>query len=179
MWIGFSYACGNDLCINSCNFKDLSDLCNQICSSYRDIIQVFPKTVIHTLHPLLLPEVPDLQKKIKVTFVLIPSDERTLQAFRPSTCHWNLHYHVRMNLCNLTSSLIMPSASTVVALTSPLIGPSTMDAISAITSSNTRPSFGDQGWICCNSTDHTHVICFFNILYICCVNKKISLPVPP
>ena len=32
--------------------------------------------------------------------------------------------------------------------------------------------FGDQGWICCNSTDHTHVICFFNILYICCVNKK-------
>ena len=35
----------------------------------------------------------------------------------------------------------MPSASVVVAFTSPLIGPSTIDAISAITSSNTLPSF--------------------------------------
>ena len=38
-------------------------------------------------------------------------------------------------------SAIMPSASVVVAFTSPLIGPSTIEAISAITSSNTLPSF--------------------------------------
>ena len=38
-------------------------------------------------------------------------------------------------------SAIIPSASVVVALTSPLIGPSTIDAISAMTSSKTRPSF--------------------------------------
>jgi len=38
-------------------------------------------------------------------------------------------------------SLIMPSASTVVAFTSPLIGPSTMDVISLITSLKSLPSF--------------------------------------
>ena len=38
-------------------------------------------------------------------------------------------------------SLIMPSASTVVAFTSPLIGPSTMDVISLMTSVKSLPSF--------------------------------------
>ena len=37
-------------------------------------------------------------------------------------------------------SLIIPSASTVVALTSPLIGPSTIEVISLITSVKSLPS---------------------------------------
>ena len=38
-------------------------------------------------------------------------------------------------------SLIIPSASVVVAFTSPLIGPSTMEVISLITSVKSLPSF--------------------------------------
>ena len=38
-------------------------------------------------------------------------------------------------------SLIIPSASVVVAFTSPLIGPSTIDVISLITSLKSLPSF--------------------------------------
>ena len=45
-------------------------------------------------------------------------------------------------------SLIIPSASTVVALTSPLIGPSTIVVISLITSSKSLPSFAiSEGFV--------------------------------
>ena len=33
--------------------------------------------------------------------------------------------------------------------------------------------FCDQGWVCGNSTDNTHIICFLNILYICCIHEKL------
>ena len=79
--------------------------------------------------------------KIRVTFVLIPSAVRTLTAFRPSTVIGILTTMFGWIFAISRPSAIMPSASVVVALTSPLIGPSTIDAISAITSSKTRPSF--------------------------------------
>ena len=79
--------------------------------------------------------------KISVTFVLIPSAVRTFTAFNPSTVIGILTTMLGWILAISLPSAIMPSASVVVAFTSPLIGPSTIEAISAITSSNTLPSF--------------------------------------
>ena len=33
--------------------------------------------------------------------------------------------------------------------------------------------FCDQGWVCGNTTDNSHIICLADIIYICCVNKKL------
>ena len=79
-------------------------------------------------------------EKISVTFVLIPSAERTLTALRPSTVIGILTIMFGWIAAISLPSLIMPSASTVVALTSPLIGPSTIDVISLITSLKSLPS---------------------------------------
>ena len=76
-----------------------------------------------------------------VTFVLIPSAVRALQAFSPSTVIGILTTMFGWILAISLPSAIIPSASVVVAFTSPLIGPSTIDAISAITSLKSRPSF--------------------------------------
>ena len=33
--------------------------------------------------------------------------------------------------------------------------------------------FCDQRWICGNTTDNSHIICLADIIYICCVDKKL------
>ena len=82
-----------------------------------------------------------LAVKISVTLVLMPSEESTFTAFKPSTVIGIFTTMFLWILAISRPSAIIPSASVVVAFTSPLIGPSTIDAISAITSSNTLPSF--------------------------------------
>ena len=81
-----------------------------------------------------------LAEKTRVTLVLIPSFARTFTAFKPSTV---MGIFTTMFLWIAAISLpsrIMPSASVVVAFTSPLIGPSTIWVISRITSLKSRPS---------------------------------------
>ena len=82
-----------------------------------------------------------LAVKIRVTFVLIPSFERTLTAFRPSTVIGIFTTMFGWILAISRPSAIIPSASVVVAFTSPLIGPSTISVISLITSLKSLPSF--------------------------------------
>ena len=82
-----------------------------------------------------------LAEKIRVTFVLIPSEERTLTAFSPSVVIGILTTMFGWIEAISRPSLIMPSASVVVAFTSPLIGPSTIEVISLITSVKSLPSF--------------------------------------
>ena len=81
-----------------------------------------------------------LAVKISVTFVLMPSADRTLTAFKPSTVIGILTTMFGWIAAISRPSLIMPSASTVVALTSPLIGPSTIVVISLMTSLKSLPS---------------------------------------
>ena len=78
--------------------------------------------------------------KISVTFVLMPSADRTLTAFKPSTVIGILTTMFGWIAAISRPSLIMPSASTVVAFTSPLIGPSTIVVISLMTSLKSLPS---------------------------------------
>ena len=81
-----------------------------------------------------------LAVKISVTFVLMPSADRTLTAFKPSTVIGILTTMFGWIAAISRPSLIMPSASTVVAFTSPLIGPSTIVVISLMTSLKSLPS---------------------------------------
>ena len=81
-----------------------------------------------------------LAEKIRVTFVLIPSEERTLTAFSPSVVIGILTTMFGWMAAISRPSRIIPSASVVVALTSPLIGPSTIVVISLITSLKSLPS---------------------------------------
>ena len=81
-----------------------------------------------------------MAEKISVTLVLIPSLARTFTAFKPSMVIGIFTTIFGWMAAISRPSLIMPSASTVVAFTSPLIGPSTMEAISRITSLKSRPS---------------------------------------
>ena len=71
----------------------------------------------------------------------MPSACRTLTAFKPSTVIGIFTTIFGWMAAISRPSLIMPSASVVVAFTSPLIGPSTIEAISAITWLKSRPSF--------------------------------------
>ena len=62
-------------------------------------------------------------------------------AFKPSTVMGILTTMLGWILAISRPSLIMPSASTVVAFTSPLMGPSTMVVISLMTWLKSLPSF--------------------------------------
>ena len=72
---------------------------------------------------------------------MIPSADNTLTAFKPSTVIGILTTIFGWIAAISLPSLIMPSASTIVAFTSPLIGPSTIVVISLITSLKSLPSF--------------------------------------
>ena len=71
----------------------------------------------------------------------MPSEESTFTALSPSTVIGIFTTMFGWMAAISRPSLIMPSASTVVAFTSPLIGPSTMDVISLMTSVKSLPSF--------------------------------------
>ena len=78
----------------------------------------------------------------------MPSAASTLTALSPSTVIGILTIIFGWMAAISLPSFIMPSASTVVALTSPLIGPSTMDVISLITSVKSLPSFAiSEGFV--------------------------------
>ena len=79
--------------------------------------------------------------KINVRFVLIPSEDNTFVAFNPSIVVGIFTTMFGWILAISLASLIIPSASVVVAFTSPLIAPSTIVVISLITSSNCLPDF--------------------------------------
>ena len=83
--------------------------------------------------------------KISVTFVLIPSADSALTAFNPSTVIGILTTMFGWIAAISRPSSIMPSASTVVAFTSPLIGPSTIVVISLMTSLKSLPSLAIGG----------------------------------
>ena len=70
----------------------------------------------------------------------MPSEESTFTALSPSTVIGIFTTMFGWMAAISRPSLIMPSASTV-AFTSPLIGPSTMDVISLMTSVKSLPSF--------------------------------------
>ena len=78
---------------------------------------------------------------IKVTFVLIPSFDKTLTAFNPSIVIGIFTTMLGWIAAISLASLIISSALTVVAFTSPLIAPSTIEVISLITSLKSLPSF--------------------------------------
>ena len=78
----------------------------------------------------------------------MPSDASTLTALSPSTVIGILTTMFGWIAAISRPSFIMPSASTVVAFTSPLIGPSTIDVISLITSLKSLPSFAmSEGFV--------------------------------
>ena len=96
--------------LDACNFEIsvrslLSDLFH-VPKYHPDV----PRKEIHMLPRLLPPEVPDLPVKINVTFVLIPSAERTFTRFQAFYCHRNLNDHVldesSQSLCLLQSCLL-------------------------------------------------------------------------
>ena len=68
--------------------------------------------------------------KIRVTLTLIPSAAKTFVAFKPSAVIGILTTILGWIFAISRPSRIIPSASSVVAFTSPLMGPSTIDAIS-------------------------------------------------
>ncbi len=89
--------------------------------------------------------------------------------------HRDLYDHIRMDgLRSHVPLRSFPPASVVVAFTSPLIGPSTIEAISLKKSQHNLflPSFCDQGRIGGYATDNSHIICLADFLYICGINKK-------
>ena len=77
--------------------------------------------------------------KHKVTFTILPSLERTLQAFKPSQVNGNL-----TAIFSAISASFRPSATISfawVATTSALTGPETKSQISLVTSIMSRPDF--------------------------------------
>ena len=91
----------------------------------------------------------------------------------------NLYNHVWMDGCNLTSLFdhalcIYRCCLYLAADRSVNDGCNFFDDFCKISS-----LFCDQGWVCGNSTDNTHIICFLNILYICCIHEKLHNKIPP
>ena len=76
-------------------------------------------------------------EKHSVTLVRMPRAESAFVAFSPSGISGTLTTTLGWMPASRSPSSTMPSASS--AVTSALIGPSTMEQISSITSSNTRP----------------------------------------
>ena len=76
-------------------------------------------------------------------------------------------------------SAIMPSASVVVAFTSPLIGPSTMDVISEITSLKSRPSLAIRDGLVVTPQMIPYIVCLADVFYISSINEKSHKQNPP
>lgn len=87
-----------------------------------------------------------MAENTRVTFVLIPSAENILTAFRPSLVIGTFTKMFSCQAANFLPSSTIPSASS--AITSELIGPSTISRISLIRVSNETPSFAmSEGFV--------------------------------
>lgn len=156
MWIDF-YACGNDLYQFYLQRSERSVTDH---SSYRDIIQSSKNG--DTCIFVLLPEYAWFAERSK-SHLSWSSDERTLQLSFSTVI--GIHYHVWMNFAISMSFFDHAFCVYCCRFGFSLIGPSTMDAISAITSSNTSFLKIRDGFVVTPQITYPcHLL--FNILYI-------------
>ena len=168
-WI--TYTCCDNLCLNSCYFEHLYDLCNEVNSLCRNVIQTSKER--RNIRSSC-----SCCKKCLVcckdqSYICLDSlcckNFNSLQSFY---CHRNLNYHVRMDLCNLTS--FCDHAFCICCCSLNLSTDwSVYDRCDLSDNFFKNTSFFcNQRRVCCNSADHSHVICFLDILYISRVDKK-------
>ena len=86
--------------------------------------------------------------------------------------HGDLNYHVRMDGCNLTAfldhSLSVGGGSFYLTADGAVHDRSDLfDHILKFSS-----ALCDQGRVCGHAADHTHVVGFANLIYICCIYEK-------
>ncbi|EAL05875.1 conserved hypothetical protein [Listeria monocytogenes str. 1/2a F6854] len=99
--------------------------------------------------------------KISVTFVLMPSAVRVWTAFKPSSVIGIFTTTFGAHFARIRASSTILSASR--PITSALTGPSTIEQISLITSSNGRPSFAMMvGLVVTPSTKPSSLIRFIS-----------------
>ena len=119
-------------------------------------------------------------EKINVTFTGIPSDESTFVAFNPSTVIGIFTTIFGWIFAISRPSAIIPSASTVVAFTSPLIGPSTIVVISLITSLKSLPSFAiNDGFVVTPQITPISFAFLISSTFAVSIKNFISLPPKP
>ena len=171
-----SYACSNNLCLNSCYFEDLSNLTNQIYTSCGDVIKSSKEW------RYICSTCPCCQKCLiscedQCNICLDSFCIQNFNCFQTFYCHRDLNDHIWMDCCNLTSFFdhtfsVCCSSFNFPADRSVYDRCNLFDHFFEISS-----FFCDKGWICCNTTDHTHIVSCLNIFYLCCVNKKFHVPV--
>ena len=170
--------CCNNLCVISVNIKDLCDLADQFDTRLADVIQSAKEwgnicsSCVCCKDCLVCAE-------DQGNVCLDALRRKYLYGFESFYGHRDLYNHVWMDGCDLTSFFdhalcIYCCCLYLAADRSVNDGCNFFDDFCKISS-----LFCDQGWVCGNSTDDSHIICFLNVLYICCIHEKLHNKIPP
>ena len=166
-----SYACCDDLCIQTGNIEDLSNLADQIHTSCGNIIQSSQErrnvgcTGSCSQQCLVCSK-----DQCYVCFNAFCGQH--FAGFQTFYCHRDLYNHVRMDRCDLSSFrdhafCVYGSRFYFTADRSVYNRSDLFDDLFKVSS-----LFCDQGRVCGNATDHAHVICFFDVFYFRGVDEK-------
>ena len=162
----------NDLSLDICNCKDLCDLADQVKTICRNIVQSAKErryigcTCSCSKKCLICSE--DQSNICLDSF--FGQNFNSLQSF---SCHRDLNNHVRMNLSDLTT--LTDHTFCICCGSLNLTADRSVNDLCNLFDNFIKVSalFCDQRRVCGNTTDDPHIICCFNILYLCCVNKKL------
>ena len=166
-----SYTCCDDLCIQTGNIEDLSNLADQIHTSCGNIIQSSQErrnvgcTGSCSQQCLVCSK-----DQCYVCFNAFCGQH--FAGFQTFYCHRDLYNHVRMDRCDLSSFrdhafCVYSSRFYFTADRSVYNRSDLFDDLFKVSS-----LFCDQGRVCGNATDHAHVICFFDVFYFRGVDEK-------
>ena len=166
-----SYACCDDLCVQTCYLENLSDLTDQIHTSCGNIIQSSQE-----------------RRNIGCTCscgqqCLVCSKDQCyvcldafccqhFAGFQTFYCHRDFYNHVRMDCCDLSSFrdhafCVYGRCFYFTADRSVYDRSDLFDDFFKVSS-----LFCDQGRVGGNTTDHAHIICFFDVFYFRGIDEK-------